>query len=90
MAIIRAALVDNATSIVGNIIMIDDTEINYVEGFTIVPIPKIEIPLTEEEEELYSILTSVDPDFVVPRKYVDKKVDAGYTKWTAESGFFDE
>jgi hypothetical protein len=88
MAIVKSALVDKNTNLVINIIMINDQEENFVEGYDVVPIPIIALPYTPDEEELYSLLEQVDPTFVRPVSYQEISVFPGITKWTSEDGFF--
>lgn len=89
MAIIKAAVVDRNTNLVVNVILVNDTEENYVEGCDVIPVPSIVVSPTPDEEELYSLLEEVDPSFVRPLKYEELTVIAGTTKWTEQQGFFE-
>lgn len=90
MAIIKAALIQNETSLVINTIMINDQDNNFMEGHTIVPIPQVVVPNTPEEDEFYTLIKQVDPDFVIPVKTQELLLNPGTTKWNENRGFFDE
>lgn len=89
MAIIKAAVVDRNTNLVINLILVNDTEENYVEGCDVIPVPSIIVPSTPDEDELYTLLEQVDPTFVRPVQYQEISVNMGTTKWTEEQGFFE-
>lgn len=87
----KAALVNTLTNIVENIIIVDSLEDSVPENYKLVEVPLIEIDYTQEEKDLYELLTQIDPDFVLPIKIkTERIIQIGITKWDEQYGFFEE
>lgn len=92
----KAALVNLTTNIIENIIMVNTFEDPVPENYKLVKIPliKIETPISEEEKQLLEIIKEIDPEF--PEYIINNVIEVetpihiNITKWTKESGFYEE
>jgi hypothetical protein len=87
----KAAYVNLQTNLVENLIMVNSLEDPVPEGYKLVEIPLIELDYSNEEQELYDMLLTVDPDFILPEKQKQElSISINETKWTEELGFHEE
>ena len=87
----KVAYINLETGIVENIIVVSSINDPVPEGYKIIEIPTYEIEYTQEEQDLYEILTTVNPNFVPPpKKKQERSIHINETKWNGEQGFFEE
>jgi len=86
----KAALVNLSTNIVENIIMVNTFEDPVPENYKLVEITLNEIPITEEERQLYEIIKEIDPSYPNNIPKLEVPINIGATKWSVERGFYEE
>jgi hypothetical protein len=85
---IKAALVNNETEIVENIIIVNTLDDVVPAGYTLVEIVRIEIDFTDEEKAVYDFLAEIDTEYVYPEKQMAEPfVEISVTKWNETEGF---